>query len=344
MSGATALGRCDEAVDHLVFHPSGRMLVTGDAAGEVRWTALGGAGPEELARTRLDGAVTALAVDDAHLAIGSDGGTVVVVDSHGSSVDHRTREPVTALAWQPSHEQPGTGPLLAVAATHDVLVLDPAGDVVVSEMHRRGSATCCAWLHETTLAVGGSGGVSFIGVDGPALGPPPGFEAMPDLLSPGVVLWMDLDVDRSRLTVGDLRGEVRITDLVTGDELSVDGFGDAVRHLCWWAGSELLAVAAEEQISIWTAAPHDLEPEPALVGPFSGPSVGPVPSPAGDRLAVGDRDGCVWLLGRTAPHEPVCAASLTSEITALCWSPDGSRLAVGSLDGDVRVVDLETTS
>jgi WD40 repeat protein len=287
----------------------------------------------------LTAGVSRLASDShGRLAIGTGCGTVRIVDPTWNWTEYRTREPVTALAWLDTFDPQASDARLAIAAGHDVHIIDAHGHTVVSETFRRGSVTCVEWLHPGTLATGGHGGVTFIGLDGSATGPAPLSEPIPDLLSPGVVLSMQLDLQGARLTVADLRGEVRITDLRSGDELSVDGLGDRVSGLCWWAGGDLLAIAADDELSIWRSCPDDLEPEPLVLGPIPGPSAGPVATYLGHRLAVGDHNGVAWIVEETRPHLLVPVASVGSEITSLAWSPDDSVLAIGAADGQVLIV------
>lgn len=341
-----------ESVRDVAWIGDTRSLAVGGADGEVRVlsptaTSAGprsdGAGHEWEVRHSLPRdltpAVSRLAADiHGRLAIGSDCGTVRIVDPTWNWTEYRTREPISSLVWLRTFDPHASGARLAIAAGHDVHVIDAHGRTLISETYRRGSVTCLEWLHPNTLATGGHGGVTFIGLNGPATGPAPQHEPIPDLLSPGVVLSMHLDQHGNRLTVADLRGEVRITDLRTGDELSVDGLGDRARGACWWAGGQLLAIAADDELSIWRSCPDDLEPEPIVLGPIPGPSAGPVATHLGHRLAVGDQNGVVWIIEKARPHVPVPVASVDAEITTVAWSPDDSLLAIGAANGQLLLV------
>ena len=347
-----ALTELAESVRDVAWIGDTRSLAVGGADGEVRVlsptaTSAGprsdGAGHEWEVRHSLPRdltpAVSRLAADiHGRLAVGSDIGTVRIIDPGGNCLDHHTREPVTALCWSHILDGDASSARLAIAAGHDVHVIDAHGHAIISETYRRGSVTCLEWLHPGTLATGGHGGVTFVGLDGSATGPAPVQEPIPDLLSPGVVLSMHLDQQGTRLTVADLRGEVRITDLRSGNELSVDGLGDRARGACWWAGGQLLAIAADDELSIWRSCPDDLEPEPILLGPIPGPSAGPVSTHLGHRLAVGDQNGVVWIIEQARPHVPVPVASVDAEITTVAWSPDDSLLAIGAANGQLVLV------
>jgi WD40 repeat protein len=238
------------------------------------------------------------------------------------------REPVDAVAFAP-----GSGELLAVAAGHDVLVVDLDGDIVVAEWYRRGAAVCLCWIDETLLAIGGNGGVTFLPtVPVPVLDLP---TAMP---APGVVLDLCLDAAGTHLAAADLRGEVRITDLRSGDELSLDGHGDRVRGVEWFGGDRLLAVASEDELTVWERAAADLEPEPWVHGPVEGPSVPPTACDDGTLVAVGGHDGKVVVVAAERPAEPDRSAQMSDQVTALAWRPGGTDLAVGTADGGLTLL------
>lgn len=318
----------EESVRTLAWHDAATCVV-GDADGAVwRWTI--GDGALELldhADGRHDGC-TAVAVDptDGRVVLGWETGRVRI---HGDTpeVEIALREPVTALAFAPS------GGPIAIAAGHDVLVVDADGTIVVGEWYRRGAAACLCWLDDTLLAIGGNGGVSFLPVvEVPAM------ELPATLPSAGVVVDLQLDGARTWLTASDLRGEVRITDLRTGDELSLDGHGDRVQGAVWFDHDRLLAVASDDELAIWERAPADLEPEPWVHGPVIGPSTAPIASDDSTKVAVGGHDGTVLVVASTCRTAPSVSVRLDGAITALSWCPDGDGLAVGTASGDLRTI------
>lgn len=319
--------RVDDAVRALAWLDTTTCLVA-DAAGLVhhwrpdteRLDLLTTNGP------RGRGGVNALAVDDAgtRVAIGWERGDVL---SHGTndSTELQLREPVVALSFAP-----GSTGLLAAASLHDVLVVDDSGETVVAEWYRAGAVTSLCWIDETLLAIGGHGGVTFLPVqqmDTPVW--------PPQLPSPGVVLDLRLDAAGHMLTAADLRGEVRITDLRSGDELSLDGLGDRARGTAWFAGDRLLALASDDELTVWERAPADLEPEPWIHGPVAGPSTRPEVSGDGTRVAVGGHDGTVLVVHADDPGAAATIVDLDSGVRSLAWRPGGDDLAVGTADGSV---------
>ncbi len=288
------------------------------------------------------GGCTALDIDRAsgRVAVGRERGGVEVLDTDPSreiaparttSIEITLREAVTALSFSP-----GNADLLAVAAGHDAVVVDRDGDVVVAEWLRAGAVVATCWLDDTVLALGGNGGVTFLPV---TEAPAPSLSSLPPQLpSPGVVLDLCLDAAGRLLTAADLRGEVRITDLRSGDELSLDGLGDRARGTAWFGEDRFLAVASDDEVSVWQRAPDDLEPEPWIHGPVPGPSAGPVADGQGRCVAIGGHDGAVWVLGPVDPATPLLVADVDDEVRALAWQPGGTDLAVGTACGDLRIL------
>lgn len=243
------------------------------------------------------------------------------------------REPISALAFEPS----GSG-TLAIAAGHDVIVVDATGATRVAEWYRFGSVASLSWIRDDVVALGGHGGVNFLAT-GPDIEIP-----VPDLVSPGFVLDMALNDPGDVLAVADLRGEVRLTDLDTGVEHALNGFGDRVRGVAWAGavgigGNDVLAVAAADELMLWSGA-ADSDPEPWLTVPLDGPAVGPGTSHDRRWVAAAGHDGTVAVVDTAEGR--VGRLDTDSEVAAMAWSPsaDAHRqlLAVATTAGDLQIV------
>jgi WD40 repeat protein len=319
--------RFDDTVRAVAWLDATTCLVA-DAAGAVHhWRPrsqllepLTTAGPQDR------GGVVALAVDDTgtRVAVGWECGGVLLLGTSGAA-ELQLREPVVALSFGP-----GPWGLLAAASHHDVLVVDDEGETVVAEWYRAGAVAALCWVDDTLLAIGGHGGVTFLS----ALEIPDS-AAPATLPSPGVVLDLRMDAAGRMLTAADLRGEVRITDLRSGDELSLDGLGDRARGAAWFGGDRLLAVASDDELTVWERAPEDLEPEPWIHGPVSGPSTRPEVSGDGTRVAVGGHDGTVLVVHADDPGAASTVVDLDSGVRSLAWRPGGDDLAIGTAGGSV---------
>lgn len=319
----------ERPVHHLTW-VDGRTLVVVDSDGRVDVT--DSADGTVLATATTRRSITAVAADSAAgwLAWGDDGGTVELRSSGGRRDTCAFREPVDALEWTNNRTVPL--PHLAVAAGHDVAVVVPGTGIVTEDRFRSTSATCVAWVRPGLTAVGGNGGTRFLTTDGSLPTTPDGGDLLPDLPSPGAVTCVDVDLEGHRLTVGDLRGEVRITSLQTGEELSLDGLGDRVQSCRWWHEASLLGVAVDDEVTVWEAAPFDLEPEPVRTIELDGLAAPVTPSPDREVLALADIGGFVHVLTAETltMDRPVV---FDSRPRCLAWSPDGVVLAVGTDDG-----------
>ncbi len=307
-----------------------RTLVVADGDGrvEVTDTTTGSV----VAASATDRTVTALAVDSSAgwLAWGDDRGTVELRSSGGRREHTAFREPVDELVW--TNRADVRPPDLAVSAGHDVVVLAPGGGERAADRLRRPRSMCVAWVRPGLLAAGGNGGVTFISADGSAPTTPDRMDLLPDLPSPGAVSCVDVDLGGHRLTAGDLRGEVRITSLQTGEELSLDGLGDRIHSCRWWLDGSLLAIAVDDEVTVWASVPFDLEPDPVCTVDLAGLATPLVADRNRRRLAVADLESWVHRLAYDGSVLDV-PVRVTGQPRCLAWSPDGTTLAAGTDHG-----------
>jgi WD40 repeat protein len=128
--------------------------------------------------------------------------------------------------------------------------------------------------------------------------------------------------------VADLDGHAPLTRLAVG------GYAIATR----WApsGTYLAASSSDGIIHLYDATPAEVQTISLATLPLA-----LAWSPAGDRLAVGDARGRVWIWQVRSGSEPlVLQGSFRAHdqaVRSLAFSPDGSAIATASSDGRARV-------
>lgn len=288
------------------------------------------------------------------LAIATVSGEVCLVDRHGTAQAVELGTRVRSLAWSDDGEL-----LAACSQAAGLVVVDAAGQrrfgLPPSRRWRR--VAWQPWHPAAPLVVAGAGGASWID-------PSTGDVVCRDR-TPGVATALAVDPSGPWVALGDLRGEVRLLDVRSEDEVEVEGWPDPVEVLAWMPGTGQLLVAGGDEVTLWRAdheidaddgiGAHDdeLEGDGAVaaaggrgeVALGAGPDAGPprtaldggrltalAPHPWRQRAAIGSDDGrvAVWDL---SSGRQTSLARWSERITALRWDPLGDQLFVGTLAG-----------
>lgn len=143
-----------------------------------------------------------------------------------------------------------------------------------------------AWVDDDTVVWGGTWGLELIDLAH-------GESRCVD--TPGVITTLAVDPTRSLLASGDVRGELRVSQLDDGEAVSLDGFGGRVDPI-WWDGDTVCAVV-DDAVVRWAVGPGGAgDPELAEL-PLGHDDWVTVASalPQGGALA-GTRSGHLWRL------------------------------------------------
>lgn len=270
------------------------------------------------------------------LAIATVAGEVCLVDRHGTARTVELGSRVRAMAWSDD------GGLLATCSqAAGLVVVDAAGErrfgLPPSRRWRR--VAWQPWHPVAPLVVAGAGGASWVD-------PGSGAVVRRDR-TPGVVTALAVDPSGPWVGLGDLRGEVRLIDVRSEDEVEVEGWPDPVELLAWMPGTGQLLVAGGDEVTLWRAD-HEIGAEDDdVAGDVAGGSrsFGPprtavdggrltalAPHPWRQRVAIGADDGRVAVWDLVSDRRTPLAWG-SEPVTALRWDALGDQLFVGTRAG-----------
>jgi WD40 repeat protein len=297
------------------------------------WRLVAGAGVEPLP-ARHEHAVTTLAVDPAsdRIASGDRCGQVLIHRSGSPRAELALGSRVRSLAWSPAGDR-----LALVSQTAGLVITDPEGRRIagVAPTRRlRAAVWHRAGTDEHVVAVG-AGGTTWIdpGRPDPA--------ARRDRAE-GAGLVVAIDAAGTAVAVGDLRGQVRILDTVTGHESEISGWPDPVDRLAWVARTGSLAVVGGDEVTLWDRAldhdQHAVATDPPRASIADRRISALASHPSRPVLAIGGSEGglAVWdvALDQVRHAEP-----LPGPVTGLAWDPSGDVLVAGTRCG--RLLEVE---
>lgn len=309
----------------LLWH--GSELVTGTVGGEVVHLAspvaptVGTPGtPGVPAAHDVGSSISAMAPLGPKLAAGTDEGEIWICPERGDPQLLLTLpDPIAAISTSPSG---------AVAAAGETLVeLTPMRPISFIQSPT-GQITALA----TTTAVGSvlaAGGVAGL--------------ALVDLGPRGDHCWVEVPTitalavspDGQLVAAGDLSGSLHIIDPLTGEGEEITGYPDRIGEMCWMGDSRAVAVAADDEVTLWSVDPtgHPGDEPRLLPGPH-----GRVTAVCASHslLATGDRSGRITIWDNPdQDNQPVLTHETGSPVVTLAWSPQGDALAASTTSGEL---------
>lgn len=276
---------------------------------------------------RLKSPVTALASSTDRIVCGSLSGSVVIVNLTERQVEATFRHgaPITAAAYS-SH---------AAVVTHDRWINVAHDGPAVPVDLRIGTTTALATVDGHLHIVGGTKGAAWFDA---------GMNVSDGRIDLPTIVAVTTDPQRRCVALGDLGGSIHVIRPGEDEGEELTGYPDRVNLLCWLASGAGLCAAADDELTMWTptADGHVIGDQPeSFVGhdaPITAMTAGP-----DELVATGDADGvvCVWApLTSSAPLGRVFTRSV---VLSLAWHGTRQRLAVGTAEGHVVRFDLLPT-
>jgi len=153
----------------------------------------------------------------------------------------------------------------------------------------------------------------------------------------GSMLTLSISPDGKYISTGDQDASVHFWDVKSGKDLMMSGYQTKVRELSWSADSRYLATGGAPDAVVWDCSgrgPAGTTPI-MLGGPKEAVSVLAF-SPSSHILAVGSKDGLLFIWDVLNPANPLAFALLKTEITGLAWAQDKSLLVTADSAGGVQ--------
>jgi WD40 repeat protein len=256
--------------------------------------------------------------DGERLAVGTEGGRLLVWGIGGDAVELDLGGWVSALAWGPMGR-------LAVGSGSHVTVYE--SDLATCEVFPFvGGHVNDLEFVDQRLAVGTRNGILWLFDDSVESADPVRY------FNPGSVLSLAWD-GRRHLASGDVLGCLRIADVDTGEEWSIDGFPEPVDRVRWCG--RFVVAPAYDDLTVWGLGTDGVDPLPFRLTGHAAPILDVAVRQG--RIASVDEDGVLvlWPIGMVG--EPLYCP-LGSRAAVACWHPLDWRLHVGTVGGDILTV------
>lgn len=152
----------------------------------------------------------------------------------------------------------------------------------------------------------------------------------------GSMLTMALSPDGKYIATGDQDASVHFWDIKSGNDLMMSGYQTKVKELSWSFDSRFLATGGARAAIVWDCSgkgPAKTKPL-VLGGPQENVSIVSF-APRKTILAVGSKDGLLFIWDVLSTQKPLNIARFKSEIAGIIWEEADKNIIVIDTDGVV---------
>ncbi len=262
---------------------------------------------------------------------GSDGKLRIYATPKDSPIEVKLgRSWIDRARWSPD------GSRLAVGHGKDLLVLNPAGEIVWQSPPHKSTVCDVTWnpTQPDELAVACDGGAYLWKIGGP--------EPFARFDWGGASLIITWSPDGRWVVTGDQTPSVHLYDVPRDFPLHIQGYESKVKALAFSSNARRLATGGSPLVTVWNctgktgpenSTPRQLEGHDDLCVALEF-------RPGSDLLVSGGADGRLLVFESEKSVRPQAAYLLDAALTTVAWHPMDLRILAGTASGKIQAFDI----
>jgi WD40 repeat protein len=277
----------------------------------------------EVLAGEFSGAVTGLATSQGRrLVVGTDRGELWAIDTERVELLTSLPDPFSSCSPLGNRIAATAGEVLVLIEGADVrFVLSPVGPVLC--------ATAMS-VNEPGIVLGGASGLAWI--------PSNDDGVQHHIITPSVTA-LASSAHQPLVAAGDLTGCLHIVDPTTGGGVELTGYPDRIGLVTWVGKEALVAVAADDEVTVWGTGPDGVaDDQPLLLVGHDEPITSLAGHPLVEIVLSADITGRVVLWDLRRGNHPAGSVSLGSSVLTMRWSETEPLAAASTAAGEVHLL------